>query len=181
MTKHPAAQRAGEQPTTDCFGAFALRAPETIIGSDFGPGVDIWAVGCIVGFPSRTSRSQAQRLIDNLHKQTFELLVGRWLFHPEEGEDWTAEDDHLAKMLELTGQSFPESMLQRAKRRKDFFDDAGAFLARPPHSLCTMESDTAVRYYECGLHRESTTHIRSHPGEPRDRYGELQGTRPRGG
>ena len=43
------AQRAGEQPTADCFGAFALRAPETILQSDFGPGVDIWAVGCTVG------------------------------------------------------------------------------------------------------------------------------------
>jgi len=42
------AQRAGEQPTADCFGAFALRAPETILQSDFGPAVDIWAVGCIV-------------------------------------------------------------------------------------------------------------------------------------
>ncbi|KAI0806864.1 kinase-like domain-containing protein [Fomes fomentarius] len=118
------AQRAGEQPTTDCFGAFALRAPETIIGSDFGPGVDIWAVGCI----------------------TFELLVGRWLFQPEEGEDWTAEDDHLAKMMELTGQSFPESMLHRAKRRKDFFDDAGNL--RRVSELIPVPLETAMANYK---------------------------------
>ncbi|KAG7088683.1 hypothetical protein E1B28_012654 [Marasmius oreades] len=58
------AQRAGEQPTTNCFGALPLRAPEIILHSDFGPGIDIWAVGCL----------------------TSELLVGRWLFQPEEGK-----------------------------------------------------------------------------------------------
>lgn len=58
-------------PTADCFGALGLRAPETILQSDFGSAADIWAVGCI----------------------TFELLVGRWLVHPEEGEDWKLEDE----------------------------------------------------------------------------------------
>jgi hypothetical protein len=51
--------------------------------------------------------------------------VGRWLFHPEEGEDWKLEDDHLAKMMEITGQTFPTKMLERAKLRKEYFDDAG--------------------------------------------------------
>ena len=46
------AQRAGEQPTASCFGAYALRAPETILQSDFGPGVDVWAVGCLVCLPA---------------------------------------------------------------------------------------------------------------------------------
>ncbi|EDR08084.1 uncharacterized protein LACBIDRAFT_327350 [Laccaria bicolor S238N-H82] len=41
---HPTAQRAGKQPTADCFGALDLRAAETILQSDFGPAVDIWAV-----------------------------------------------------------------------------------------------------------------------------------------
>ena len=44
----PTAQRAGKLPTANCFGAPGLRAPETILQSDFGPAVDIWAVGCIV-------------------------------------------------------------------------------------------------------------------------------------
>jgi len=117
------AQRAGEQPTTDCFGAYALRAPEVILQSDFGPGLDIWAVGCI----------------------TFELLVGRWLFHPEEGEDWSLEDDHLAKMMEMTGQRFPAPMLERAKRRKDFFDDAGNLLRIS--ELIPISLETAMANY----------------------------------
>ena len=33
---------------------------------------------------------------------TFELLVERWLFNPEDGGDWRLEDDHLAKILKPT-------------------------------------------------------------------------------
>jgi len=98
------AQWAGKQPTVDTFSAPALRAPEIILRSDFGPKIDIWAVGCL----------------------TFELLVGRWLFNPEDGgEDWRFEDDHLAKILELTGEQFSESVLDRAFLRQEFFDDEG--------------------------------------------------------
>ena len=42
------AERAGEQPTASSFGAVGLRAPESILRSDFGTAIDIWAVGCIV-------------------------------------------------------------------------------------------------------------------------------------
>lgn len=51
--------------------------------------------------------------------------MGRWLFHPEGGEEWTLEDDHLAKIMELTGQAFPTKMLERAKLRNEYFDDDG--------------------------------------------------------
>ncbi|KAI0074594.1 hypothetical protein K474DRAFT_1709722 [Panus rudis PR-1116 ss-1] len=64
---------------------------------------DVWAVGCI----------------------TFELLVGRTLFEAEEGETWTREDDDLAKMIELTGETSTESSLARANRRTEFFDEKG--------------------------------------------------------
>ena len=54
-------------------------------------------------------------------------MVGRWLFHPEDGgEDWSIVDDHLAKMMELTGQlAFPKDVLDRAKRRDGYFDAHG--------------------------------------------------------
>jgi len=99
------AQWAGKQPTVDTFSAPALRAPEIILHSDFGPKIDIWAVGCL----------------------TFELLVGRWLFNPEDGgvEDWRFKNDHLAKILELTGEQFSESVLDRALLRQEYFDDEG--------------------------------------------------------
>ena len=102
-----AAQWAGKQPTVDTFSAPSLRATEIIIRSDFGPKIDIWAVGCL----------------------TFELLVGRWLFNPEDGgDDWRLEDDHLAKMLELTGEQFSKSVLDRAHLRKEYFNDEGSFV-----------------------------------------------------
>lgn len=50
------------------------------------------------------------------------------MFHPEadkEGEAWSAEDDHLAKMLEMTGETFPPEMQQRARLWNDYFDANG--------------------------------------------------------
>ncbi|KAJ3914384.1 kinase-like domain-containing protein, partial [Lentinula edodes] len=103
------AQRAGEQlsTVTDLFTTPALqvRAPELILQSDFSPAVDIWVIGCLA----------------------FVLLVGNSLFPPEGREpDWSVEDNHLAKMLELTGQQwFPPAMLARAKNRDKYFDKDG--------------------------------------------------------
>jgi serine/threonine-protein kinase SRPK3 len=54
-------------------------------------------------------------------------MVGRWLFLPEDGgDDWSFEDDHLAKMMELTGQTFSKSVLDRAKHRDKYFDASGS-------------------------------------------------------
>ncbi|KAF9066091.1 kinase-like protein [Rhodocollybia butyracea] len=100
------AQRAGEQPIVNEFSAYALRAPELLLRSDFGPKIDIWALGCI----------------------TFEMLTGRWLFAPKAGSDWSLEDDHLAKMVELTGEKFSASMLQRAHFRDRYFNENGDLL-----------------------------------------------------
>ncbi|EKM54813.1 uncharacterized protein PHACADRAFT_96522 [Phanerochaete carnosa HHB-10118-sp] len=96
----------GEQ-TVKQFSAYSLRAPEVILRSDFGAAIDIWAIGCIV----------------------FEMLSGRWLFHPESGdEDFSLEDDHLAKMMELTGERFSSAMLQRAQLAQEYFDSRGDLL-----------------------------------------------------
>ncbi|GJE90013.1 kinase-like protein [Phanerochaete sordida] len=102
-------QRIGPvgQQTAPLFGAFSLRAPEVILRSDFGPAIDIWAIGCIV----------------------FEMLSGRWLFHPEAGgDDWSIEDDHLAKMIELTNERFSAAMLERAENAREYFDSHGDLL-----------------------------------------------------
>jgi serine/threonine-protein kinase SRPK3 len=52
-------------------------------------------------------------------------LTGHWLFAPQEGEDWSLEEDHLAKMLELTGERFSPAMLERAQRRSEYLDEQG--------------------------------------------------------
>ncbi|KAJ8582757.1 hypothetical protein M405DRAFT_830097, partial [Rhizopogon salebrosus TDB-379] len=54
--------------------------------------------------------------------QTFELLTGRWLFHPQAGQTWSVEDDHLAKMAELTGENFSDKILDKSRKRDEYFD-----------------------------------------------------------
>ncbi|KAJ3900046.1 hypothetical protein F5879DRAFT_993226 [Lentinula edodes] len=123
------AQRAGEQlsTVTDLFTTPALqvRAPELILQSDFSPAVDIWVIGCLA----------------------FELLVGHSLFPPEGREsDWSVEDNHLAKMLELTGQQqFPPAMLARAKNRNKYFDKDGNLLRRVHHLKPPIALEEALR------------------------------------
>jgi serine/threonine-protein kinase SRPK3 len=62
--------------------------------------------------------------------QTFELLTGLWAFHPESGADFELEDDHLARMIELTGELFPQPLLARAELGNEYFDDHGMCLLR---------------------------------------------------
>ena len=45
----PAQWVYGERPTRT-ISAPALRAPEVILGADYGTQVDIWAIGCMVCF-----------------------------------------------------------------------------------------------------------------------------------
>lgn len=59
--------------------------------------------------------------------QTFELLAGRWLFHPEATEHWRLEEDHLAKMLEFTSEWFGTAMLDHAALRDEYLDGVGAW------------------------------------------------------
>lgn len=118
------AQAAGEQPTVEEFAPLGLRSPEEILHSYFGPKIDIWAIGCL----------------------TFEFLTGRWLFHPEEGETWTLDDDHLAKMLELTGEQFNDTMLNFSLRKEDFFDDD--FNLKNIPDLIPLSIDEAISVYE---------------------------------
>lgn len=60
------------------------------------------------------------------------MLVGRWLFHPVDGgDDWSLEEDHLAKMLEFTGEQFPTSMLpggSPTSLASKYLDDQGLHL-----------------------------------------------------
>ncbi|TEB32686.1 kinase-like protein [Coprinellus micaceus] len=108
-------QWVGQQLTVDVFGPLALRAPEVVIGSNFGPRLDVWAVGCLA----------------------FELLVGEWLFNPiGEGDDWTVEADLLAQIFAVTGQRFSPQALSRAQRKDGILDAEGNLLRKkePPHT-----------------------------------------------
>jgi hypothetical protein len=67
--------------------------------------------------------------------QTFELLTGRWLFNPQAGQTWSVEDDHLAKMAELTGENFSDKILAKSRKRDDYFNESG---------WCTFPHDVAL-------------------------------------
>jgi serine/threonine-protein kinase SRPK3 len=57
--------------------------------------------------------------------QTFELLTGHRLFNPKGSQAWRTEDDHLAKMMGVTGVTFSETMLSASRRRDEYFDKDG--------------------------------------------------------
>ncbi|KAF8902208.1 kinase-like protein [Gymnopilus junonius] len=103
LTDFGHAQRVDKEPTTQTIGAYALRPPEVILEANFDTKVDIWSLGCM----------------------TFELLTGRWLFSPESGTTWHREDDHLAKMMEVTGETFNEKVLSMCRKRNEYFDKEG--------------------------------------------------------
>jgi len=56
--------------------------------------------------------------------QTFELLTGQSLFAPQSDQTWSV-DDHLGKMMELTGETFSETMLVRSRNREEYFNEHG--------------------------------------------------------
>ncbi|KAF9514809.1 hypothetical protein BS47DRAFT_1328588 [Hydnum rufescens UP504] len=95
-----------------------LRSPEMILGAGYNTKLDIWALGCL----------------------TFELLTGVLLFAPEGNSDWSYEDDHLAKMHELTGDSFSKSFLDRAALSKDYFEPDGTLARIPDLTPTPIES-----------------------------------------
>lgn len=69
-----------------------------------------------------------------------ELLTGQWAFDPKAGRTWSMEDDHLASMLALTGETFSTSMLAHSKLRDNFLNEEGKF--SPP--ACQFTSLTSL-------------------------------------
>jgi len=57
--------------------------------------------------------------------QTFELLTGHSLFDPEGGQTRSVEDDHLAKMMEVTGETFSKALLTVSRESNKYFDKEG--------------------------------------------------------
>ena len=74
----------GEQPTIRYTGSgdLALRAPETILHSDFDVGIDVWAVGCMV----RPLHSSCVRIIVHLRPYVGFRAPGRKTAFPSGSE-----------------------------------------------------------------------------------------------
>ncbi|KAE8153568.1 protein kinase [Aspergillus avenaceus] len=99
-----------ENHLSDHIQSLALRAPEVTIGAPWDTGVDIWSLGCLV----------------------VEFVQGIVLFSGEASEDgtWTAEDDHLARIIEVLG-PLPSHLIRSGKRAAHFFDEEGTLIRIP--------------------------------------------------
>ena len=78
------------------------RAPEVILGINYNETVDIWSLACIV----------------------FELATGEYLFNPINGENFSKNDDHLAKFMQILGKMPKNFCLSGAFSHK-YFDKKG--------------------------------------------------------
>lgn len=117
------AQWAGRQPTVGVCGSIALRAPEIVIGSDFGPRLDTWEFGCLA----------------------YELLAGESLFNPVGSDDREMEADLLAQAFALTGERFSKLTLSRAQRSDDILDEEGNLKGREELSPTSLEERLSAR------------------------------------
>ncbi|KDQ06508.1 hypothetical protein BOTBODRAFT_39544 [Botryobasidium botryosum FD-172 SS1] len=79
-----------------------LRPPEIILGDEWDTSADIWTTACVI----------------------FKLVTGCFLFVRKESETFTADDDHLAQMMEVL-EPFGPSHLSTFSRRDSFFDPSG--------------------------------------------------------
>ncbi|KAJ9208463.1 kinase-like domain-containing protein [Paecilomyces variotii] len=93
-----------EKHLSDLIQSPAMRAPEVTIGAPWDVGVDIWSLGCLI----------------------VEFVQGIIPFSGEASRtgSWTAEDDHLARIMEVLG-PFPLQFIKRGHRAPHFFDEKG--------------------------------------------------------
>ena len=108
---------------TELIQPTSLRAPEVILRANWGPSADIWSAACVV---SSSTFNTGLNPIVTPNKQIFELLQGRVLFkgRPDPNGAWTAEEDHLAQMMELFG-PLPTGLLAEGRSSGSFFDKDG--------------------------------------------------------
>lgn len=53
------------------------------------------------------------------------MLTGEWPFKPKADDGISAESDHLAQMMSLFGDVFPQTFLDKSPVRDQFFDEKG--------------------------------------------------------
>ena len=94
-------------------GTFEYRAPELLLESPYGVGIDIWATACLL----------------------VELATGKYLFRPDSSPNVLKEEKHLALMTKLLG-PVPQLMVRSGRAWRSFYSKrTGELHHFPLHSL----------------------------------------------
>ena len=100
------------------------RAPEVILGINYNETVDIWSLACIV----------------------FELATGEYLFNPIVGENFSKDDDHLAKFIQILGKMPKNFCLSGAYSHK-YFDKYGNLKRKKDINPKTIKDILTKKYF----------------------------------
>jgi len=108
---------------TDDIQTRQYRCPEVLLGSRWGPSVDIWSVACVVRSLDPVLPGFAPLL--TISFQLFELLAGGdYLFDPQAGSRYSKDEDHIAQIIELVGE-FPHPIAFSGKYSSRSFNRKG--------------------------------------------------------
>ena len=78
------------------------RSPEVILGINYNETTDLWSLACIV----------------------FELATGEYLFNPHKDSNYSKNDDHLAKFIQILGK-MPKNFALRGTYSHKYFNKEG--------------------------------------------------------
>jgi serine/threonine-protein kinase SRPK3 len=121
---------------TDDVTTRQYRAPEVIVGAEYSTPIDVWSVACMI----------------------FELITGEYLFDPKEdpSTDYPRDEDHLALMLELNGESMPDHFVSDGKFSKEYFTKKGQLRHIKKLSIWPIENVLHEKY---GLEKKEAVEI----------------------
>lgn len=119
------------------------RAPEVILGGDWGCSTDIWSLSCLI----------------------FELITGDYLFDPRSTKSYTRDEDHLAQMVELLEEWPPIDYIRNSSRWEDYFDSSCSKFRRisklkmwslekvlkEEYGMKEVEASELGKFLRCGL------------------------------
>lgn len=76
------------------------------------------------------------------------MLTGEWLFNPKAEDGISVESDHLAQMMSLFGDVFPQTFLDKSPIRDRFFDEKGMCIPsiRGLYSSCNLYITHGISY-----------------------------------
>lgn len=118
----------GDHHLTEWIQPASLRAPEVILGMNWDCKVDVWSTACMVSclFLAEAESAMTEKL--NMIR-CLKCCTEICFFVAKEA---TAEDDHLAQMIELLG-PIPTDWLLEGSRSSRYFDEQGKTISGTNH------------------------------------------------